>query len=351
MAERAAIESLDALTRLRAALCGLADDAGIALAEADAEILRTASWLREDQRLHWKREVERQTELCTRARSALKRKEAMKTPLGGRYSTVEEEKVLARAQRRLEEVRQRQANVRRWSRLLDDEAFAYKSVAQSLGHLIEAEIPKALARLDRMIAALEAYASGSAAPEQVRSAAPDAPGGVAQAQADSVRRTLPAAGDLSDVCRALRRRAASAAQRKAALAVPGAAAELAARPALDETARRTLAGWLGQAEAKAPSPGEQVIIARGAGAARRVWLFRATPAEPGDSGWQIGVADDDAEAAPGACRVADVVAARPEWEILLRFPPGWLVLIDGGTVAAVLRPDATPGAAHEGARP
>ncbi len=342
MAERAAIESLDALLRLRAALCVLAEDAGIALAEADAEILRTASWLREEQQLYWKREVEKQSELVARARSALKRKEAMKTPLGGRYSTVEEEKNLARVQRRLDEARARRANVRRWLRVLDEEAFAYKSMAQGLGYLIEGEVPKALARLDHMICALQAYASGEGSPVARGSEIGEVADTSAGGQAESVRRAPPEY-DTLELCRALRRHAVPAEKRDAVRTGATVAAELAGRPALDAACRAALRGLAAEGghAGCTPASDERVLIARGVGSAPRVWMVRTQSVPAGDSGWQIGLVDD-ADAVPEACSVADVLAARPDWEILLGFPPGWLILIDGGEVAGLLRPDDTP---------
>ena len=166
MRDYARVESIDALKDFRVSLCKFADVIKVALEEAEGEIDRTAIWLKQDQNSHWKSQVRKHQELVTRARIELNRKLQQKTPMGGRYSCVDEKKALAAAQKRCDEAEQKLANVHRWARQLDQEAFTYKGVAQGLLQMVEADVPHALAQLDNMIAALESYASSGPVIEQ-----------------------------------------------------------------------------------------------------------------------------------------------------------------------------------------
>jgi len=177
MRDFARVDSIDALKDFRVSLCRFADAIKVGLDEAEGEIDRTAIWLKQDQYTHWKGQVRKCQELLTRARIELNRKQQQKTPLGGRYSCVDEKKALAAAKRRFEEAEQKLANVRRWARQLEHEAFSYKGVAQGLMQAVDADVPNALAQLDNMIAALESYASSGPLSEQasVRMEAQDHP--------------------------------------------------------------------------------------------------------------------------------------------------------------------------------
>jgi hypothetical protein len=159
MSEFARVESVEALKDFRVTLCKVAEEIGVGLEEADGEIQRTIIWLKQEQHTYWKGEVRKRGELMTRAKLELKRKQEQKTPLGGRYSCVDEKKALAVAQRRFEEAEQKLANVRRWSRQLEEEAFSYQGGIRSLSQMISSGIPNGLAQLDNMIVSLESYLS------------------------------------------------------------------------------------------------------------------------------------------------------------------------------------------------
>jgi hypothetical protein len=163
------VESIEALREFRSRLCKLAEQVQAALSEAESELSRTIEWLSHTQTMHWKSELRIRAEDLTRARSALTRKKAEKSPTGARQSVVEEEKAFKKAQRRLEEAQQKQAAVKRWTRLLDQAAFSYRPVAQSLMSTVEVDVPRGLARIDSMALALETYLAGGPPPEWVKS--------------------------------------------------------------------------------------------------------------------------------------------------------------------------------------
>lgn len=176
MSEYANIESIEVLRSLRASLCKFADAVRTGLDEADAEIRRVAFWVGHEQSAHWLAQVRDCAERVTRAKIELMQRRSREAMWDSQSSCIDEKKALAAAQRRLAEAEERCANVKHWTRQLEKESFTYKAAAAGLAHAVEADVPNALARLDRMIAALEAYAplQGSV-PGAVASAAGDEP--------------------------------------------------------------------------------------------------------------------------------------------------------------------------------
>ncbi|MEW6250074.1 MAG: hypothetical protein AB1716_05465 [Planctomycetota bacterium] len=359
MGEYVRVESIVALRRFRTALCRFAEAVGLALDEAEAELLRTDLWLKQEQPAHWKRQLALRTELHTRAKSELTRKKYQKTALGLRPSCVDEEKALVLAEQHLAEARAKQAALKAWSRTFERETYAYMAVSQDLRVAVQNGIPRGLAQLDAMVAALEAYA---VSPEQKHQASAStttpAAGPADPTQAGSpfarpVSVETPATGESGDwAC--LRALTPVQAERDAlsicappskgtpaaplgadgpAGAVPGAGAEVA--PRLADFGPQLAALRLARTPA---APDDKVVLARGVWEHERVVLERIPPV-PGDSGWYIGPADPDAAAAVAECismRAGDVLAERPALAALLELPPGCLLVLNGLEIAAVI---------------
>lgn len=336
MAETARVESIDALKKFRAALCKFAETVRVALDEADAEVQRASYWVKQEQQNYWKAQIRKRSELFARAKSDLSRKKSQRTALGGRYTCIDEEKALAAAERRLEEAKQKQANVRRWSRLLDEETFSYKGVAQGVSTVVEVEVPNAVAQLDNMIAALEAYAT-STAPSEQRSTAPAASGEEVGRPADyvSVARDEPSEIDVASAVRRLRALTPSKSVRDE---TPLRESEL-DWPAHPETAGAVRAALAPIAAARLPVVLEdKVVVARGVARCRRIYLERVPDAGAGDSGWHVGATDGAGAAGYEAFRLGELLARRPELEAALELPVGWLIVLEGATVESVLDP-------------
>ncbi len=158
MSKVARVESIDILKQFRASLCKFAAEAVSALAEAGGDLQRTNLWLKQDQRRYWQQELRKRTDQFLRAKLDLERKMYYeKSPLGGKASCIEEKKAFTAAKRRLEDAEEKIQNVQRWIPRLEKEAFTYQGAAQGLTCGLELKIPSALARLDNMIRALEAY--------------------------------------------------------------------------------------------------------------------------------------------------------------------------------------------------
>jgi len=157
MGSEARVDSIDALKGLRAGVLKFMEAADQATLEADAEIERTLDWVRREQTAYWRSQIRRRTEQVQLARQDLSRKRMSFTASGRPPSTVDEEKALAAALRRLEEAENKARAVKVWARRLEKERIAYKASTGPLRTLIEGDLPKAVREVDRMLDALDAY--------------------------------------------------------------------------------------------------------------------------------------------------------------------------------------------------
>jgi len=158
MSQEARVDSILVLKQLRASLGTFAEIASAALDETSTEIQRTSRWLREDRYRHWRTQVQARTERFVRAKLALKQKQVFDRTLSGTPSScVDEKKALKVAEERLREAEHKFSRVKAWSRQIEQELSDYRGATHGLINAIEAEIPNARARLDKMIESLEAY--------------------------------------------------------------------------------------------------------------------------------------------------------------------------------------------------
>src|SRR5947208_2258137 len=162
MSGYARIDNVDALKEFRTRLIKFAEQALTALADAEGEMQRVMMQLETEYPTHWGGQVRKRHEAVEKAKDAVRQKKLFKSPTGSTQSAVEEEKALRMAQKRLEEAEEKLKNVRRYTPRLQKEISIYKGGVQRLSTTVSADIPVAISRLDRMTAALEAYAALSA---------------------------------------------------------------------------------------------------------------------------------------------------------------------------------------------
>ncbi len=153
MAETARVTSIDALRDLRAALCDFALESREALCATELEIRHTLDWLH-DQAKYWQRQVRLRGEELVRAKAELYRR---KHSDADRRGTTEPEIVYEKARRRLAEAETKLENTRRWAAALPQAIAEYEGPARQLGGMLEADLSRGLALLDRKVEALEAY--------------------------------------------------------------------------------------------------------------------------------------------------------------------------------------------------
>jgi len=157
MSQAADVRDLDVLREWLAQLTTFREDAGEALSGLRIEFGRAVEWVREQQQL-WQRELRKLEDAVVLAKNELAAKRF--PDFSGRMpDTTVEERRLARAKAALEHAEQRLAACRRWVVQLPreiDEVF--NGPAVRLAQLLEAEVPKGAANLERRIEALERYA-------------------------------------------------------------------------------------------------------------------------------------------------------------------------------------------------
>ena len=151
------VRSIDALREWHAALAVYAAGLSDALAGVEMEIRRAHDWLGE-QLSRWQQAVRDCEEDVVQAKAELS---ARKFPGWDDRNpdTTVQEKALRQAKAKKEYAEDQVQLVRKWMqrlpKLVDE---AYTGPSRRLGSLLELDVPKALAALDRQLGALDSYA-------------------------------------------------------------------------------------------------------------------------------------------------------------------------------------------------
>jgi hypothetical protein len=255
-------------------------------------------------------------------------KKIFKDATGRQQSAIDEEKSLRIAMRQLEEAQEKLKHVRKWARLLPKEIETYKGSVQRFATTVQSQIPAAAGHLEKLARKLDAYVSLQAA--SIGGSVGGGPG-LAPAQPSMGRGGTVAGGIAPDELARLRGQIPTPEIREAAplvtelrLGVPTIPADHHAPVMLPVTPRREL------------SADARVFIAKSAFEAGRLFVHHAEPAVPLDSGWSIAPADAGQELEWQAIRVADLLAARPDWADLLGLPVRFSVIIDSAGISDVV---------------
>jgi hypothetical protein len=181
MHQSAQVTAVDAISALRAALINFKEAASEALSAAASEVRRTEEWL-EEQLKFWQHEVRQGEDEVFQAKTELTRRKMLR--FGDRpVDTTDQELALRRAVARLEHAEDQVEASRRWLRQWPRDLLEYRGPTGQLKGLLDGELPRACAFLDRKIASLEAYlatalpaapASAPAAPPTAAAAPPPA---------------------------------------------------------------------------------------------------------------------------------------------------------------------------------
>lgn len=172
MSTQADIKSTDTLVFVKTALAAFAHETGQALSEIEIQSQRAVDWVTVDQAAFWKAEVRRAADQVNKAIKDLEHCRAFKKVGDNQPSCIEEKKALEKARRRLEYTEQKAELVRRWTPVLQQQFREACVRLVRFREVIDLDCPKAMARLDQMLRALDAYAT-TAGPGTV--AVPDTP--------------------------------------------------------------------------------------------------------------------------------------------------------------------------------
>jgi hypothetical protein len=158
MSQYASVSSIEVLKNFRASLGTFAEVASGVLDETSCDILRTSTWLRNDQYGYWKKQLQTRDGQFVQAKLALNRKEVFDRAISGSASScLDEKKALQKAEKRLREAEHKFGRVKAWSQRIEKEVSDYRATVQRLVRAIEVDIPNSRAKLDKMIGSLEAY--------------------------------------------------------------------------------------------------------------------------------------------------------------------------------------------------
>jgi len=182
MPDQVKVEDFEAFRLLRGALLRFAQAAGQSLIAADSQIVRTRSWLENEQPAFWQNQLRKRVEAVAKARNAVRQKTLYKDATGRAASAIEEEKVLARCLAAVEQAEQKIEAVRKWLPRLEKEAEMYRSGVSRLGGALTVEVPRAVGLLDRLAATLEQYVQLEAPAGSVPESTPDALSGESMAR-------------------------------------------------------------------------------------------------------------------------------------------------------------------------
>jgi hypothetical protein len=161
MSGQADVKSIDTLAFVKAALASYAHESGQALAEVEIEGRRAVEWITVDRAEFWKGEVRRSADLVNKAMKDLEHCRTFKKVGDNQPSCIEEKKNLEKAKARLAMAEQKLEAVRRWTPVVQQQ---FRETGVRIVHfrdIIDVQIPKAIARMERMLKSLDAYRSVS----------------------------------------------------------------------------------------------------------------------------------------------------------------------------------------------
>jgi hypothetical protein len=154
MAGTANITSADAIAAFRAALIVFLSKVRPLLEETSGEITRTRQWVDEDQRRLWDHQFRLRTRKLEEARAELFTATLSKVQTASSLHTM----AVQRADRSVRECEAKLTLLKKWSRDLGDKTDPLVKQISQFETYLTADMPKALAYLDRVLEAIEAYA-------------------------------------------------------------------------------------------------------------------------------------------------------------------------------------------------
>ena len=188
MPQKAHVTSLEALETFRSELIVYLSQARPALDEISAEVVRTRTWLENDQRLHWENQMRRRLKDLEQAQQAL-----FSAKLGVlRNETVMEQMAVQRAKAALGDADQKIRIIKKWEREFEGRVQPLIKQVEKLHTVLSNDMVKAVTYLTQAIATLAAYnEKASQAPAQTPPSSGASPAAAAPAEAAPRSETLP----------------------------------------------------------------------------------------------------------------------------------------------------------------
>jgi hypothetical protein len=160
MSQSANVRSLEAIRQFRVSVLKFAEEATAAVEMLRQQAHRGLEWIDQDRPAFWRNETRRCFDDVAEKRSHLAKRQ--QNSVGGRRpACIEEKNAMQRAKRRLDEAVAMNKSVRQWSVKIHRSADIYATRIARLDRLLVHDIPQLLALLERIITALEAYATSA----------------------------------------------------------------------------------------------------------------------------------------------------------------------------------------------
>jgi len=156
MGTAAKITSTDAVRFFKVALQEYEADLRDAITQLLLELRRAVDWLEHDRARYWPQEVRNASDALVQARSDLSRAE-MSIGADDKRSAYEKRLAFEAAKRRLRRAEQKVRVIRKWRVELRQRADEFEGRLGRLTNFLDADVPRGIASLERMAAALDKY--------------------------------------------------------------------------------------------------------------------------------------------------------------------------------------------------
>jgi len=154
MADRAQVTSVEAIEAFRSALVIYLSKARPALEEMANEVARAKQWLQNDQRRKWEGEMKMRSKKLERAQAELFSVSMSKI----QEVSSAQQLLVRRAKQACEEAQQKIAMLKKWEHELENRSEPLVKQVDQFQSFVTSEMPKAIANLNNVMRALEAYA-------------------------------------------------------------------------------------------------------------------------------------------------------------------------------------------------
>jgi hypothetical protein len=159
MSDQAEVKSIDTLAFVKAAVATFAHEANQAVSEIEIQGQRAVDWVTVDRAAFWKAEIRRRSDLVNKAIKDLEHCRTFKKVGDNTPSCVEEKKALDKARKLLETAERKAEAVRRWTPVVQQQFRETCVRLVRFREVIDVDCPRAMAQLEWMLKALEAYRS------------------------------------------------------------------------------------------------------------------------------------------------------------------------------------------------
>jgi len=151
------VRSIEHIRDLRISLINFEESARGAVDQLTMEVRRGLDWIENDRRCYWPDQVKKASELLTQKRNDLER---CQLRVGGDEppSCYEQKKAYERARQRMRYCEEQVRVTKRWIRTVRAEMTEFEGQVAQTVTTLDTDLPRAIATLGRMLAALEKYA-------------------------------------------------------------------------------------------------------------------------------------------------------------------------------------------------